>query len=195
PHCLELEKAAPIANLPSTWRPPQRQPAAVELESLALLPRLDWADGFATHWTPGEKGAQAALRRFVADAIKAYAETRDFPAEAGTSRLSPHLHFGEVSPRQVWAAVAELGRERGLFPPHKGAGVFLSEIGWREFAHHLLFHFNTTPDRSLRADWADFPWRADPGGHLRKAWQQGRTGYPIVDAGMRELWATGWMHN
>ncbi|MEX2044780.1 MAG: FAD-binding domain-containing protein, partial [Opitutus sp.] len=117
------------------------------------------------------------------------------PAEAGTSMLSGHLHFGEIGPRQVWAAVREIGLERGVFPPNRGAAVFLAELGWREFAHHLLFHFPHTPEQPLRAGFGRFPWAGDPGTVKLRAWQRGRTGYPIVDAGMRQLWETGWMHN
>jgi deoxyribodipyrimidine photo-lyase len=109
--------------------------------------------------------------------------------------LSPHLHFGEIGPRQIWAAVQALSTDSGVFPPSKGAAVFLSEVGWREFAHHLLFHFPHTPGSPLREDFNRFPWAEDPEGEKLRAWQRGRTGYPIVDAGMRELWHTGWMHN
>jgi deoxyribodipyrimidine photo-lyase len=109
--------------------------------------------------------------------------------------LSPWLHFGELSPRQIWAAVQSVARESGVFPPSNGARVFLSEVGWREFAHHLLFHFPHTPEKPLRSDFESFPWADDPGGAKLRAWQRGRTGYPIVDAGMRQLWHTGWMHN
>ena len=109
--------------------------------------------------------------------------------------LSPWLHFGELSPRQIWAAVQAVSKESGVFPPSNGARVFLSEVGWREFAHHLLFHFPHTPEKPLRADFENFPWADDPGGKKLRAWQRGRTGYPIVDAGMRQLWHTGWMHN
>jgi deoxyribodipyrimidine photo-lyase len=107
--------------------------------------------------------------------------------------LSPHLHFGEIGPRQVWAAVAARSRDSGVFPPSRGAQVFLKELGWREFAHHLLFHFPATPEEPLRGEFAAFPWRVDAAG--LRAWQRGRTGYPIVDAGLRQLWRTGWMHN
>jgi len=120
---------------------------------------------------------------------------RNLPDREGTSMLSPWLHFGEIGPRQVWAAVAERSKDSGVFPPSNGARVFLSEIGWREFAHHLLFHFPHTPERPLRADFERFPWADDVAGRKLRAWQRGRTGYPIVDAGMRQLWHTGWMHN
>jgi deoxyribodipyrimidine photo-lyase len=125
--------------------------------------------------------------------MERYADERNLPDRDGTSALSPHLHFGEISPRQVWSAVRASSKGSGVFPPSRGAKVFLSEVGWREFAYHLLVHFPHTPEAPLRAEFARFPWRVDAA-QLR-AWQRGRTGYPIVDAGMRQLWATGWMHN
>jgi deoxyribodipyrimidine photo-lyase len=151
----------------------------------------DWAKDFPKSWTPGEQGAQAALQRFVAGAIAVYAQSRDVPSVEATSRLSPHLHFGEISPAQVWRAVdtAEAAGEVDAKNAHK----FKSEIGWREFSHHLLFHAPSLPEKNLRPEFDAFPWRDSPA-HF-KAWTQGRTGVPIVDAGMRELWATGWMHN
>jgi deoxyribodipyrimidine photo-lyase len=109
--------------------------------------------------------------------------------------LSPYLHFGELSPRQVWAAVKGQSKGTGVFPSSNGARVFLSEIGWREFGYHLLYHFPFMPERPLREDFLRFPWAVDPGNEKLRAWQRGRTGYPIVDAGMRQLWTTGWMHN
>jgi deoxyribodipyrimidine photo-lyase len=114
-----------------------------------------------------------------------YPEQRDVPAIIGTSRLSPHLHFGEISPRQVWAACS--------MQHSAAAQTYLRQLGWREFAHHLLYHYPHTATEPLREKFAQFPWRRDRKSLL--AWQQGRTGYPIVDAGMRELWSTGWMHN
>lgn len=194
-HCLALEKPRPGTGAPTRWVGPKKWPASDNLESLALLPALDWAKAFGASWTPGEAGANAALAIFADGVIEGYTRARDFPGERGTSRLSPHLHWGEISPRQVWAAVAELEAERGVFPPSQGAQVFLSEIGWREFAYQLLFHFESTPKAPLREEFARFPWRDDPDGELLRSWQKGQTGYPIVDAGMRELWATGWMHN
>src|SRR5690606_11093786 len=106
-----------------------------------------------------------------------------------------HLHWGEIGPRQIAAALRVLGKESGLDPASNGARVFLAEIGWREFAYHQLFHFEHTPERPLRPEFERFPWAEDPGGEKLRAWQRGRTGYPIVDAGMRQLWAAGWMHN
>jgi deoxyribodipyrimidine photo-lyase len=194
-HCMALDKPLPGAGGPKRWAAPKQWPVSDELASWELLPKLDWAKGFSESWTPGETGARAAMATFAEGAIEAYTRARDYPGEQGTSRLSPHLHWGEISPRQVWLAVADLGAERGVFPPSKGAQVFLSEIGWREFAYQLLFHFESTPKAPLRGEFERFPWRGDPDGKLLKSWQAGQTGYPIVDAGMRELWATGWMHN
>lgn len=194
-HCLQLEKAAPADGAPRDWPVPPNWPDGLAVSRLALLPKLGWADAFGEHHQPGEAGGRKALDDFLQDGVSAYGKQRDIPSARGTSRLSPHLHFGEISPRQIWAATAELGRSKGTFPPSEGARVFLSEIGWREFAYHLLYHFPQTPTAPLREDYADFPWRTDHGGHLRKAWETGQTGYPIVDAGMRELWTTGWMHN
>jgi deoxyribodipyrimidine photo-lyase len=194
-HCLTLPVPDPVESPRGALPAPDRWPRSARLEEFGLLPRMTWADGFARHGRPGEAGAQAQLAHFVREAVHAYDDERNRPDRPGTSHLSPHLHFGEIGPRQVWAAVKALGRDRGTFPASNGARVFLSEIGWREFAHHLLFHFPDTPERPLRAEFAAFPWAKDPGGHRLRAWQRGHTGYPIVDAGMRELWATGWMHN
>ena len=161
------------------------------LVNLQLEPTIDWAGGMRSTWGPGEDGAQYELQRFLDTAVTGYSEHRDRPDEVQTSRLSPYLHFGEISPRQVWHAVR---KHAGKHPAiQRGAEAYLRQLGWREFAHHLLFHFPHTVDQSLRAEFADFPWR-DNSVDL-KAWQRGRTGYPLVDAGMRELWATGWMHN
>lgn len=194
-HCLTLPVVEPVKFAARTLAAPGRWPGEVALSHLGLQPRRDWADGFGAVWTPGEAGARRRLKQFVKAGIADYGGERNRPDVDGTSMLSPWLHFGELGPRQVWAAVAAIGRDAGVFPPHHGARVFLSEIGWREFAHHLLFHFPATPESPLREDFARFPWAEDPDGAKRRLWQRGRTGYPIVDAGMRQLWATGWMHN
>lgn len=169
---------------------PERWPRSERLDE-GEKDKTTWGEG----WTPGEEAARERLREFVAKRIDAYDERRDMPAEDGTSRLSAALHFGEISPRQIWAAVRQKGKASGVFPPSRGAQVFLAEIGWREFAHHLLYHFPDTAERPLREEFAGFPWAEDPGGMKLRAWQRGETGYPIVDAGMRQLAETGWMHN
>jgi len=164
----------------------------VSLESLALLPRIRWDAGMAEAWAPGERGAQEMLELFADDAVSGYAEGRDIPSRHGTSRLSPHLHFGEISPRQIQAGLHRLLAGR----TGKSADVepFLRELGWREFAHHLLYHFPTTPTANFNPKFDGFPWAATDQAMIER-WQRGRTGIPLVDAGMRELWHTGWMHN
>jgi deoxyribodipyrimidine photo-lyase len=132
----------------------------------------------------------ARLEELARDKLVGYAAQRDRPDLAGTSRLSPHLHWGEISPRQVWARLALEAESPGR---RGGADKFLSEIGWREFAYHLLYHFPTLAEENWRRVFDAYPWRDDEQGLA--AWQRGRTGYPLVDAGMRELWQTGWMHN
>ncbi len=155
------------------------------LDALELLPRRDWADEFPRFWTPGEAGAAARLAGFGQAPLAAYEKGRNVPSQAGTSGLSPHLHHGEVSPRQVWHAARAAGAV--------GSHGWLKEILWREFSYHLLWHKPNMPGQPLNPAFADFPWQPDRA--LLRAWQRGRTGYPIVDAGMRQLWVSGWMHN
>ena len=144
------------------------------------MPARDWAGGLRAAWAPGEAGAQARLAAFVTDGLEQYRARRDRPDCDGTSRLSPHLAWGEISPAQLW---------------HAGAACekFRDEVLWREFAAHLLWHHPALPAAPLRENFAAMPWRDDPA--ARHAWQCGRTGIPIVDAGMRQLWQCGWMHN
>lgn len=194
-YCLTREIAAPVALKAGDLPVPKIWPESLALEHLRLLPGVAWDAGLSETWEPGEGGAQKRLRAFVARVMKDYDEARDFPAVAGTARLSPHLHFGEIGPRQVWAAIEALSKDSGVFPAGPGAAVFLKEIGWREFAYHLLFHFPQTPEQPLREKFKTFRWASDEGGTKLRAWQRGQTGYPIVDAGVRELWRTGWMHN
>lgn len=168
-------------------------PGGLPLAALDLLPRIRWDKGLAETWQPGEAGAQELLDIFGDDAIGNYAQARDLPARHGTSRLSPHLHFGEISPRQIHA---ELDRRAQRVDAKRRPDVepYLRELGWREFAHHLLFHFPQTPTENFNPRFADFRW-SPPDDALLARWQQGHTGIPLVDAGMRELWHTGWMHN
>jgi deoxyribodipyrimidine photo-lyase len=162
------------------------------IAELNLLPRVRWDSGFAAHWRPGEQGALAQLDRFLDEAVADYKSERDRPDHSGTSRLSPYLAWGNISPRQIIAAIHARGAgDPGLIDK---AAAFVRELGWREFSHHLLHHFPTTPQQNLNPAFDRFPW-AEPDPALLDAWQQGHTGLPIVDAGMRELWQTGWMHN
>lgn len=182
--CSATTPEVPV-DAPKKLRVPTSWPTSLPLEALKLEPTIDWTGGIRSHWTPGEQGATARLKRFL-QRIGSYADQRDQPDIEGTSALSPYLHFGEISPRRLWIE-ARKGEGR------KGVEVYLKELVWREFAHHLLYHFPTTTDAPLREDFARFPW--EPNAKMLRAWQRGETGYPLVDAGMRQLWTTGWMHN
>ena len=183
-------------RLPAPWTAPPRLPAVddaiigVPLEALELRPRPSWDIGFWEAWTPGEAGAREALEVFIEGALNGYRTDRDRPDRTGTSRLSPHLHFGEIAP---WRIMAELERVRSAA---NGADMegYIRELGWREFAYHLLHHFPHTTTQDLNPRFAHFDWaKVDPA--ALEAWQRGRTGVPIIDAGLRELWTTGYMHN
>lgn len=176
------EPPSPTA-IPRSLPPPARWPASAALASFELLPRIAWYRTLASTWQPGERGALARLKRFLDSRLAAYATARDLPAEQGTSGLSAHLHFGEIGPRQLMAAV----------DGNRDGAVFVRELLWREFGYYLLHHFPYTPSQPLREEFAHFPWVAGLTG--LEAWQRGETGVPMVDAGMRELWSTGVMHN
>lgn len=175
--------------------PPKLQlapsPHGETLASWNLLPaKPNWAEGWQTLWQPGEAGAADRLKAFIAEGLHGYAAGRDLPAKPHTSRLSPHLHWGDISPRQVYHAVRAAARDDTLA---KDAAKFLAELGWREFCHHVLYHAPTLPEKNWRRTFDAYPWQSNAS-HL-EAWQRGQTGYPLVDAGMRELWQTGTMHN
>jgi deoxyribodipyrimidine photo-lyase len=190
--CKSLDDPPEPLPAPAGLREPVFSPGSQPLESLELVPRQHWPAGLEAAWTPGSAAAHRHLQRFLAESFDYYGHRRDLPAVHGTSRMSPHLHFGEIGPREIWHATRRSALARGRHSSWRDS-PFLTEIGWREFAYHLLFHFPKTPEQPLRANYARFPWRADAAS--LGAWQRGATGYPIVDAGMRELWATGWMHN
>jgi deoxyribodipyrimidine photo-lyase len=185
--CRALPSPATPLPAPKVLPAPLQWPASENLSDWKLLPtRPDWAGGLREGWIPGEKAAAQRLSAFLDGPLSDYRQARDAPAVDGTSRLSPHLAFGEISPRQVWHATTTHDRS--------AAGEkFLTELGWREFANHLLHHFGDLARHNFRPEFDAFPWRDDK--KALDAWQEGRTGYPIVDAGMRELWTTGWMHN
>lgn len=184
-----LEGLAPPLPAPDALTPAPGAPEGLSAADFGLLPappEPDWAAEFPRHWTPGEAGAEARLAEFLGNGLASYAERRNVPAaEGGTSGLSPHLHLGEISARAVWHGAKARG----------GAGLetFLREILWREFSHHLLWHRPEMPEEPLRPAYKAFPWQPDAA--MLAAWQRGRTGVPIVDAGMRQLWRSGWMHN
>ena len=180
---------------PERLRIPETLPRSDRLADWQLLPvRPDWAGGLRDAWVPGEAGARQALDNFLDDAVRHYREGRDIPGKQFTSRLSPHLHFGELSSRQVWHVTKfRIDRSNGG-PVAVNGEAFLRELVWREFSCHLLSRTPSLPSAPLKPEFADFPWSKNYNEKL-KAWHTGQTGYPIVDAGMRELWATGWMHN
>jgi deoxyribodipyrimidine photo-lyase len=159
------------------------------LAELNLLPEHPWHQKLGNHWEVSEAAAHRQIERTVEEVTQSYATRRNHPSVDGTSRLSPYLAWGQVSPRQICQAVLQAENEGS----HRGENKFLVEIGWREFSYHLLYHFPSISDQPLRPKYANFPWLDDPD-NLRR-WQFGKTGYPMVDAGMRQLYETGWMHN
>jgi len=172
---------------------PERWPEGQTIGSLGLEPKpAHWAEPIAAHWQPGEEGARERLAEFLEGPVQTYKQARDFPATDATSSLSPHLAFGEISPRTLWFETKKHMEENKA--DVIGGAHFLRELGWREFSTHLLFHFPEMQTQPMRTQFANFPWRK---GHsdMVRAWQKGQTGFPIVDAGMRQLWQTGWMHN
>lgn len=180
--CMEI--ASVSEPLPEPQRIRTEKIESVPLDALELLPHHpDWSEGLQKTWNPGEQTAHVKLDRFINQSLKGYARGRDIPALDSTSLLSPHLHFGEVSPRQIYHTAKNIPE----------SGKFLSEIGWREFSYYQLYHFPQLPEQPWRHEFTKFPWEKNPA--FLKKWQRGETGYPIVDAGMRQLWKTGWMHN
>ena len=178
--------------IPEHLQAPSSIPSSDNLDSLAWRPRKpDWSAGLATAWEPGENGAWQRFRDFLDTGLYCYDGGRNEPARHCVSRLSPHLAHGELSPRQIWQQMREAASRHPQLAI--SADAFLRELGWREFSWHLLYHFPSLPHTSLRPEFVHFPWREERG--ALGVWQRGRTGYPLIDAGMRELWQTGWMHN
>ena len=183
----QLPEPEAALEAPRSLEVAQALDGAHSINDLCLTDQRAWNQTVLAHWEPGEEGAKRRLQSFVEKGLDDYREGRDFPALRAVSRLSPHLHFGEISPRQVWNylhanADASVNREH-----------FLRELIWREFSNNLLYHFPTLPHQNLQTHFDGFPWMTSK--DTLTAWQTGMTGYPIVDAGMRELWATGYMHN
>jgi deoxyribodipyrimidine photo-lyase len=162
-----------------------------QLDSLGLLPTRNWHHEFWQHWQPGENGAHEMLEIFCDSAINGYKQQRNLPDRTGTSKLSPHLHFGEISVHQIWRKIKSLSISEAQREDIKH---YFSELGWREFSYHLLHHFPHSSNHSLNPQFEHFKW-AEPDSILLEKWKRGQTGVPIIDAGMRELWHTGWMHN
>lgn len=187
--CRRNEAPRPIEQTLVNWSGYDNCDALNEWRLLPTNP--DWAANWNEYWTPGENGAQERLHAFLDDTVARYADERDLPAVDATSRMSAHLHHGEISPRQIWA----MCEQKKLELPHSDTAInkFQAELGWREFSYHLLHFFPHIPESPFKENFSGFPWQAND--RYLQAWQRGQTGYPIVDAGMRELWATGIMHN
>jgi len=182
-----LSASAPRAPLPAPARlATVKDAGSIGIEELRLLPSIRWDKSLDKNWIIGESAARKRLQSFLRHGITRYKVGRNFPAQENVSRLSPHLHFGEISPNQIWHATRELGE-------NANTNSFCRELGWREFSHHLLYYFPELPRKNLQTKFDSLPWRHDK--RRLKSWQRGQTGYPIVDAGMRELWQTGYMHN
>lgn len=165
-------------------------PDSVKISALNLRPSKKWVKKIEDQWSIGEVEAVKKMKNFVNNSVSNYKKERDYPGASGASRLSPHLHFGELSPNQIWHSVYSRKKSSSL---NKSEDCFLSEIGWREFSYYLLYHFPNIPSRNFQEKFNAFPWRKNS--RVVELWQKGETGYPIVDAGMRELWQTGYMHN
>ena len=188
-HTIPHAKPIP-SNLAKVWAA-KKLPKSVALNKLKLLPTLNWADQFNSQWQPGEEGAHKNVREAIEDKIASYTHDRDFPAVDGTSLLSAHLRFGEISPRQIWQQVATQMDGEQCAP-------FLRQLMWRDFSYALLHHWPHIPQQPFKQQFEKFPWQKASNKNVAKqlhAWQTGTTGYPIVDAGMRQLWQTRWMHN
>lgn len=179
----------PVADsISGRFQFPDILPPSVSLEDLHLLPSIPWDAGFHDCWEVSEASAMKRLNDFLDGPVNKYATDRDRPDHDGTSSLSPYLHWGQIGPRQI---IHQLYAKCDL--AQKGPLAYMKEVYWREFAYNVLYHFPDTPDRPLREEYENFPWQHDVS--MLKSWQTGQTGYPIVDAGMRQLWETGWMHN
>lgn len=187
--CLNLPEPSPPQPAPERISKPSEWPDSTEVDDLAMT--VDAKAELSSHWQPGERNAIDRMHNFISNSLSDYYTNRDFPGIDGTSKLSPYLHFGEISPRQIRHAVQEKMRTNP--DAAEGGNAYLRQLGWREFGHHLLYHFPETPETSLRKEFERFPWEYSD--EETAIWQEGQTGYPIVDAGMRQLMHTGWMHN
>lgn len=186
-YCLRLEEPSPPIVAPATLPPLPISLTTASVEDLHLLPEIPWDQGLADYWNPSGRTPLGALEHALENIVGGYAEARDLLAVEGTSTLSPYLHFGELSPRMVWHAV------RTFYKGDSSGEVFLRQLGWRDFAYYLLFHFPHMPEQALRTQFSDLSWETNPS--YLMSWKKGVTGYPVVDAAMRQLWHTGWMHN
>lgn len=183
---MAMEPRLPIQHMPHCQYIEHKVQNSLTLDELELLPKIQWADTIASQWKVGEQFARKRLNQFLKEGIQNYKKGRDFPALNSVSRLSPYLHFGEISVNQIWHTVKSISQDENV--QH-----FLRELGWREFSYYLLYHFPQLPTENLQPKFNQFKWLENESS--LQSWQKGQTGIPIVDAGMRELWQTGYMHN
>lgn len=189
--CLNAAPPRLPLDVPTNLDCAEKTDPCLDIDDLDLLPRCpQWHRQMIQHWQISEAGAQQRLDDFLDTDLAGYKTGRDFPAQNKTSRLAPYLHFGQVSPHQVWARARAYGTVHHL---ERDLDHFCSELAWREFSHALLYYNPQLPEQPLQLKFDDFPWRTDA--VHKRAWQTGQTGYPLIDAGMRELWQTGYMHN
>ncbi len=192
--CVKSGLASSQYGSPDRLPPVNNRIKSIKLASLELLPKISWDKSFSDYWQPGEAGAHQCIDEFLDDVVINYSEDRNRPDIKGTSLLSPHLHFGEISPQQIIEKTSHAVNTNSKQGVVTNSESFIREIGWREFANHLLYHFPHTVNKPLYERFDNFPWEKNYSRNLR-AWEKGETGIPLVDAGMRELWQTGWMHN
>ncbi|MGB2216943.1 MAG: cryptochrome/photolyase family protein [Porticoccaceae bacterium] len=189
--CLSSSTPRRPLEVPANIQIPQLSHESLSLDRLDLLPKIPWDKDMRAIWQINENAALERLDTFVMSELEGYRDGRNYPDKAHVSRLSAYLHFGQISPNTAWHRVSDAAP---IINNEASIDTFLSELGWREFSHYLLYHFPQLPKQNLQGRFDVFPWSVDTDGHLQ-AWQQGRTGYPLVDAGMRELYSTGYMHN
>lgn len=186
--CLNTGQPAKPLSSPKSLSPPLRWPKSLDLNALQLLSKISWDQGIKDFWEPKISGARSLFKTFRDSKFDHYKISRDLPGKDGTSKFSPYLHFGQLSIRRLWKELYSRPSKN-----NDSKTQYLKELVWREFAYHLIFHFPHTDLLALREDFRKFPWIVDA--KSLRAWQKGETGYPLVDAGMRQLWNTGWMHN
>ncbi len=192
-HYQTLDISPPLKTPKGSLTAPRQWPVSVNINEFGFIPRIRWYITLEETWDMSTAGALKRFKDFMRKPVQSYPDDRNFPFMNGVSRLSPYLHFGQISARQVWHLVHESEQKQGRMTPSSAVQGYLRQLIWREFAYHLMYHFPETPDQPLYEKFRHFPWQKNKK-HLLM-WQRGQTGYPIVDAGMRELWYTGWMHN
>lgn len=191
-HYQALDMPFPVKT-PERIISPGRWPESVHINEFGFFPEIKWYETINKTWKISCQGADERISTFIKSHVHGYSQTRDYPASEGVSHISPYLHFGQISVRRIWHRLLEHERKQGRMTPGKAVITYMKQLVWREFAYHLLYHFPQSANQPLYEKYKRFPWQNNR--KFLKVWQQGKTGFPVVDAGMRELWQTGWMHN